>query len=200
MPPRNRAKPSPTPADLEAYYAERIGQPMPQGLIPADLELQCLGQLLFGSGAALEHPYRVQPDVEDFLREAPEGHFAIGFWGHGVQSHAFYMQRVEPWCRIYLRIPYGGVYSDNESQALRLHRVLRWLPEFLREARGHCRHLRLVDSMGSGNLRIETLDGNEAYLHCSVHEIATKDASIHSIAKLQTCSVHQFEIWLKEQD
>ena len=173
--------PSPTPADLEAYYAERIGQPMPQGLIPADLELQCLGQLLFGSGAALEHPYRVQPDVEDFLREAPEGHFAIGFWGHGVQSHAFYVQRVESWCRIYLRIPYGGVYSDHEAQALSLHRVLRWLPEFLREARGHCRHLRLVDSMSDGQLRAEDLEGNVLESRCGVNAMALSHASMHGL-------------------
>ena len=188
----------PTPADLEAYYAERIGQPMPEGLIPADLELLWLGQLLFGTAAALEHPYRVQPDMDDFLREAPEGHFAIGFWGHGIQSHAFYVQRVEPWCRVYLRIPYGGVYSDHEEQALRLHRVLLWLPEFLREARRHCRHLQLADSMQSGNLKIETLDGNEVSLHCSVHQIATKDVSIRGIMKLQTYSEHQIENWLME--
>ena len=69
---RDRATPPPTTADLLAHYAERIGEPMPLGLIPADLELLWLGQLLFGTAAALEHPYRVQPDVEDFLRDAPE--------------------------------------------------------------------------------------------------------------------------------
>lgn len=177
--------PPPTPADLEPYYAERIGQPMPQGLIPADLELQCLGQLLFGSGAALEHPYRVQPDVEDFLREAPEGHFAIGFWGHGLQSHAFYVQRVEPWCRIYLRIPYGGVYADHEAQVLRLHRVLRWLPEFLREARRHCRHQRLVDSMGDAQLRAKDLEGNVLESRCGVNEMALSHESMPGFFRAQ---------------
>jgi hypothetical protein len=102
---RSRAIRPPTTADLVAHYAERIGEPMPWGLIPADLELLWLGQLLFGTAAALEHPYRVQPDVEDFLWEAPEGHFAIGFWGYGIQSHAFYVQRLEPWCRVYLGLP-----------------------------------------------------------------------------------------------
>ena len=43
-----------TTADLLASYAERIGQPMPHGLIPTDLEMQWMGQLLFGSGVALE--------------------------------------------------------------------------------------------------------------------------------------------------
>jgi hypothetical protein len=172
MAPRNRALPPPTTGDLVAHYAERIGEPMPRGLIPAALELLWLGQLLFGNAAALEHPYRVQPDVEDFLRDAPEGHFAIGFWGHGMQSHAFYVQRVEPWCRVYLRIPYGGVYSDHEAQALRLHQVLLWLPEFLREARSRCRHLRLVDSMGDAQLRAEDREGNVIESRYGVHEMA----------------------------
>ena len=188
--------PSPTPADLEAYYAERIGQPMPQGLIPADLELLWLGQLLFGTAAALEHPYRVQPDVEDFLKGAPEGHFAIGFWGHGIQSHAFYVQRVEPWCRVYLRISYGGVYSDHENQALKLHRVLFWLPEFLREARSRCRHLRLVDSMGDAQLKLESIDGDEAFFRCSADQMACRNARVSDLLEVQ--SDLQLERWLTE--
>jgi hypothetical protein len=196
MAPRNRAMPPPTTADLVAHYAERIGEPMPRGLIPADLELLWLGQLLFGTAAALEHPYRVQPDVEDFLRDAPEGHFAIGFWGHGMQSHDFYVQRVEPWCRVYLRIPYGGVYSDHEDQALKLHRVLHWLPEFLREARSRCRHLRLVDSMGDAQLKLESIDGDEAFFRCSVDQMARKDARVSDLLEVQ--SDLQLERWLME--
>ena len=72
MAPRNRAIPPPITPDLVAHYTERIGEPIPRGLIPADLDLLWLGQLLFGTAVALEHPYRVQPDVEDFLRDAPE--------------------------------------------------------------------------------------------------------------------------------
>jgi hypothetical protein len=155
-----------------------------------------LGQLLFGTAAALEHPYRVQPDVEDFLKEAPEGHFAIGFWGHGIQSHAFYVQRVEPWCRVYLRIPYGGVYSDHEDQALKLHRVLLWLPEFLRDARQYCRHLRLVDSMGDAQLKLESIDGNEAFFRCSADQMARKDARVSDLLEAQ--SDLQLERWLTE--
>lgn len=172
---RNRAMPPLTTADLLASYAERIGQPMPHGLIPTDLEMQWMGQLLFGSGVALEdRPYRVQPDVDDFLREALEGHFAIGFWGHGIQSHAFYIQRVEPWCRVYLRIPYGGIYSDHQAQAIELHRLLLWLPEFLREARSQCRHLKLVDSMGDGQLRAENDDGEIFDCRCNSSEMVSK--------------------------
>jgi len=185
MAPRNRALPPPTTADLLAHYSERIGEPMPKGLIPADLELLWLRQLLFGTAAAMEHPYRVQPDVEDFLRDAPEGHFVIGFWGHGIQSHAFYVQRVEPWCRVYLRNPYGGLYPDHEAQAHRLHRVLLWLPEFLREARSRCRHLRLVDSMGDAQLRAEDLEGNVMERRDGVHEMAFSGVGIPAFFQTQ---------------
>lgn len=172
---RNRATPPPTTTDLLASYTERISQTMPHGLIPTDLKMQWMGQLLFGSGVALEdRPYRVQPDVEDFLLEAIEGHFAIGFWGHGIQSHAFYIQRVEPWCRVYPRIPYGGIYSDCQEQAIKLHQVLLWLPEFLREARSQCRHLKLVDSMGDGQLRVESDDGEIYECQYNVSKMASK--------------------------
>jgi len=192
----NRSMPPPTTADLLAHYAKRIGEPMPQGLIPADLELLWLGQMLFGTAAALEHPYRVQPDVEVFLRDAPEGYFTIGFWGHGIQSHAFYLQIVEPWCRVYLRIPYGGVYSDHEAQALKLHRVLLWLPEFLRDARRLCRHLMLVDSMGDGQLKMKSVDGDEASARCTIEQIASKRTRFVDL--LEALSDHKLERWLME--
>jgi len=182
MNPRNRATPPPTTTDLLASYTERIGQTMPHGLIPTDLKIQWMGQLLFGSGVALEdRPYRVQPDVDDFLLEAIEGHFAIGFWGHGIQSHAFYIQRVEPWCRVYLRIPYGGIYSDCQEQAIKLHQVLLWLPEFLREARSQCRHLKLVDSMGDGQLRVESDDGEIYEWRYNVSKMASKLSKISDL-------------------
>ena len=192
----NRAMPPPAIEELLAHYSEHIGETMPGGLIPPDLELQWLGQLLFGSATALEHPYRVQSDVEDFLQMAPQGHFAIGFWGHGIQSHAFYLQRVEPWCRIYLRIPYGGIYSNHGAQALSLHQVLLWLPEFLRDANRYCRHLRLVDSMGDGQLKLESNEGEGSFFHCSVEKIASKGVRIADVLEAQTD--HQLQRWLME--
>jgi hypothetical protein len=182
---RHREHP-PLPADLEAYNGERIGEAMPKGVVPPDTELHWLDQLLFGSAAAMEHCYRVQPDVENFLSEAPEGHFAYGFWGHGIQSHAFYIQRVEPWCRIYLRLPSGGVYSDHEAQARRLHKVLLWLPEFLRKARGQCRHLQLVDSMGDSELRMEDVEGCEISGQCNVEQMANKDVKISHLRQMRS--------------
>ena len=106
------------------------------------------------------------------------------------------MQRVEPCCRVYLRIPYGGVYSDHEDQALKLHRVLLWLPEFLRDARQYCSYLRLVDSMGDVQLKLESIDGNEAFFRCSADQVARKDVRVSDLLEVQ--SDLQLERWLTE--
>jgi hypothetical protein len=113
-----------------------------------------------------------------------------------MQSHAFYVQRVEPWCRVYLRIPYGGVYSDHEAQGLRLHRVLHWLPEFLREARSRCRHLRLLDSMGDAQLKLESIDGDETLFRYSTDQMARKYAKVSDLLEAQ--SDLQLERWLTQ--
>ena len=193
-------KQPPTAGDLRTYYYEWIGQLWPEGLIPPEADLHYVAQMLFGSPAVMEHRYRVHEDVDTFICEAPEGHFAIGFWGHGIQSHAFYVQRVEPWCRVYLRLPFGGAYSDNKLQASHLHRVLLWLPDFLWDARRQCRHLQLVDSMGGGYLKMEAVDGERASLQCSAKQLASKGASVEDIFALRFSNEYQVERWLTNHE
>lgn len=194
-----REKWAPSQGDLAAHYEEHIGEVMPQGLVPPDIDLQWLDQLLFGTAAALEFCYRTQSDVDKFLAEAPEGYFAYGFWGQGIQSHAFYVQRVDPWCRVYLRLPYGGVYSDREADARDLHSTLLWLPSFLHDTRRQFLHLRLADSMGEGDIRIETLDSRTVVLDWRAHELAqelvTMEALLGSRSRINLC-----QTLLKEQN
>jgi hypothetical protein len=59
------------------------------------------------------------------------------------------------------------------------------LPECLREARSRCRYLPLVDSMGDGQLKPESIDGVETLYRCSVDQMAGKDASIYDLAQSQ---------------
>jgi len=171
----------PTLLDLEKAYQTYICETMPLGLVPAGQELHWLDQLLFGSAAALEYVYRVQSDLEKFLTGAPEGLFVIGFWGHGIQSHAFYVQRVEPWCRVYLRLPYGGAYSDREADARNLHSTLLALPAFLADARRVCRHLRLVDSMGLRDVRAKAHDGSVVEGAWSVLDLARDGLTLNEL-------------------
>lgn len=112
--------------------------------------------LLIGSIDLLNHQYLIQADIKDFLKHAPEGYFLIGFWGHGINSYAFYYLRVDSISKIFFRLPYGGVYMDNEKQA---EYISKFLPEFFvfedkLKNRG-LKRLCAVESMLSGNYKIE---------------------------------------------
>jgi hypothetical protein len=80
----------PTLETLLAFYAERIGGPFPFSLLPADQPLHWQGQTLFGTAQTAEPLYLLQSTIDSFLGEAPLGFFSVGFWGHGMNSHAFY--------------------------------------------------------------------------------------------------------------
>lgn len=83
--------------------------------------------VFFGSEAAREYTCLLQGDMDWFLTQAPVGYAQIGFWGHGVNSFAFYYARVDEWSRVFLRLPYGGVYMDNDEAA---RQIRRFVPAF----------------------------------------------------------------------
>ena len=58
--------------------------------------------LLVGSEQASKNPMLIQGDISEFLKSAPEGYFLSGYWGHGVNSYAFYYSRVDSWSRVFL--------------------------------------------------------------------------------------------------
>ncbi len=108
----------PTLDSLLSFYAERIGGPFPLSLLPADRPLHWQGQTLFGTARGTEPLYLLQSTIDAFLGAAPFGTLSVGFWGHGLNSHAFYYQRREPWGSLFLRLAYGGFDDDNERDAL----------------------------------------------------------------------------------
>lgn len=115
--------------------------------------------LLIGSKEATEHQYLIQRDIKEFLKNAPNGYFLVGFWGHGFNSHAFYYLRVDSESKIFFRLPYGGVYMENEKEA---ENISKFLPEFFKfeenlKSTG-LRRLYAVESMGSGRYEIEIND------------------------------------------
>jgi hypothetical protein len=127
----------PTLETLLTFYAERMGGPLPSTLLPPDQPLHWQGQTLFSTARGTEPPYLLQSTIDSFLSGAPLGHCSVGFWGHGLNSHAFYYQRREPWCSLFLRLAYGGFYDDNER----------------------ARHCIVVDSMGDAIFRIALHNG-----------------------------------------
>ncbi|MEA5442841.1 hypothetical protein [Cyanobium gracile] len=121
----------PTIETLHSFYAERMGGPLPDTLLPSDQPLYWQGQTLFSTAQTAEPAYLLQSTIDSFLSEAPLGYFSVGFWGHGMNSHAFYYQRREPWCSLFLRLAYGGFYDDNERAAGEIRATTPWVtPSF----------------------------------------------------------------------
>jgi hypothetical protein len=149
----------PTLETLLTFYAERMGGPLPSTLLPPDQPLHWQGQTLFSTARGTEPPYLLQSAIDSFLSGAPLGHCSVGFWGHGMNSHAFYYQRREPWCSLFLRLTYGGFYDDNERAALQIRTTMEWFAGFLLIVSERARHCIVVDSMGDAIFRIALHNG-----------------------------------------
>ncbi len=139
-------------------------------LVPVDSEAE--SATLWGTQAAADHPFLSQADAFGFAGRAPEGYFLVGFWGHGVNSYAFYYSAADSWRRILFRLPYGGAYMDNGEMA----RCIRaFLPAYFQfedhlGARG-CK-LTAIDSMGEGLYRIALPGGQQIERRRSLFQTA----------------------------
>lgn len=91
--------------------------------------------MLFGSESARARRCLTQADLEWFERDAPQGYAMVGFWGYGVNSYAFYYARVDAWSRVYFRLPYGGMYMDNEQASEQIRLFVQSLFAFERRVR-----------------------------------------------------------------
>lgn len=141
---------------LENFKISLSEIPMPPRseifLIPSD-------GLLLGSKKALEGQYLAEGDIYGFFDSAPEGYFLMGFWGHGVNSYAFYYLRVDSKTKIFFRLPYGGVYMDNPKEA---NRIRNFLPKFFDFERNlkNIKSFHALESMGNGGYKV-TLENTE---------------------------------------
>jgi hypothetical protein len=153
--------------NLEIAFKRKFGIPLPQYLLPRE-NLVPIGDpeesLLFGSPSAVQKPYLIQGDIKSFIDTAPEGYFLIGFWGHGVNSYAFYYSRVDNWSRILFRLPYGGVYMDNDKMAQKIRAFLTCYIEFEKSNSGRLSLFIAIDSMSEGYYKAVTKDGKSMEL------------------------------------
>jgi hypothetical protein len=129
---------------------DRLGLPATlQRLDPADP-----GGFLYGSPEAATRGVLVQGDIDAFVTEAPMGYCQVGFWGHGVNSYAFYLTRVTPGSRVHFRLPYGGAYGDERKDAGRVREFLLAFLEFEAAVQIAGGELLAVESMGIGRYRL----------------------------------------------
>jgi hypothetical protein len=133
--------------------------PLP-GRLGGFFEGEAGGSYLYGSQVALgqKHPYLDQRDAGLFLEQAPIRYVMVGFWGHGVNSYAFYYCCSDPSVKVFLRIPYGGAYM-GEAERARLVAFFENFTPFLQMVRPLILSMQLVESMGSSYRRIVTKSG-----------------------------------------
>jgi hypothetical protein len=166
---------------FEAAFGIRLGVvPMPGNLIQI-----FPGRQLWGSAISKQEPLLTQSDIEAFLNGSRAGYFLIGFWGHGVNSHAFYYVHDDGRNHVFLRLSYGGVYTDNDEQARRIATFLPAFVDFERRHREAGSVLRVVDSMGSGDYQVISAEGRRRRFRRSLFLRSDSDQELDFDAYLQ---------------
>jgi hypothetical protein len=145
--------------DLHRRFESAFGIPLAVVPMPGDLIQIFPGQLLWGSAISQQEPLLTQSDIEAFLKGSRAGYFLIGFWGHGVSSHGFYYVHDDGRSRVFLRLSYGGAYTDNAEQARRVATFLPAFVDFERRHREAGSVVRVVDSMGWGDYQVISAEG-----------------------------------------
>ncbi|MBI4524538.1 MAG: hypothetical protein HY695_12090 [Deltaproteobacteria bacterium] len=147
---------------LQEAFEIAFNIPFSTLVIPA-VRVQKIGSesLLFGSAEAARHPMLVQGDIMTFDETSPAGYFLVGFWGHGVNSYAFYYSFDDGRNKICLRLPYGGVYMDNKIASQRIAGFLSAFFVFLNETRIRGASVVAIESMGLGRYRVLTAGGEK---------------------------------------
>ena len=115
--------------------------------------------MLLGSLESTEHLFLSQMETLQFDTFSPVNYFLVGFWGHGINSYAFYYERNDGHNNICFRLPYGGLYEDNERDAAEIARFLPSFFAFERQLKNRDLNLVAIDSMGEGRYQIVTLHG-----------------------------------------
>jgi len=129
-------------------------------------------ELLFGSEEAAKTPILRQGDIDRFMIKCLPGFFMVGFWGHGVNSYAFYYSRIDQQSKIYFRLPYGGVYMNNEEAARQIAKFLSTFFAYEVELKRHGCKLIAIDSMWEGRYQVSSIDGTQKEYKESLLEYA----------------------------
>jgi len=152
---------------------------------------------LIATREAQNAPLLIQGDL-DSVEDAPVGYGLAGFWGHGINSYAFYFQIVTNNLRIFARLPYGGVYMDNAQCQVEIKNYLSALLEF--ELNDLSRHdtFTAIESMGWGHYRVEKQVGDVYELRDSfgdAKDLRKRLRGIETTDNLVDNDTHDSAIW-----
>ncbi len=157
-------------ADISGLFENIFRFRIPDRFMP-DGSLISLGQIMFGNDVVVSqavmppHPYTNQ---SDFLERQPQGYYAIGHWGHGLNSYRFCYRVAERNRVIWLEIPYGGVFQNEEQDARDIESYLSELVSFLEKADRAGIDVEVIESMGIGDYRLFDAEGNGIHFEGSL--------------------------------
>lgn len=140
---------------------------IPFSMLPLpDCKLHPIGKsydkaLLFGSSKAFKKLFLVQGHIGRFAQICSQDYFLVGFWGHGVNSYAFYYSRCDEWSKVFFRLPYGGAYMDNGRAASEISTFLSNYFKFENQVRNLGFKLFVIDAMHEAQYRLEATDGKK---------------------------------------
>jgi len=132
------------------WFTAAFGAPLPK-VDGRNVRLKQVEETWWSSVGAekwLTSEHMIACDSEIYKWSVCDG-VMTGFWGHGLNSHAYYWITSLGARHRYLRLPYGGVYSDDQEDRANVLKVLQLLADIDELARGHIVSEHLENVMGS---------------------------------------------------
>jgi len=152
---------------------------------------------LIATRVAQNDPLLVQGDLNS-IEDAPVGYGLAGFWGHGINSYAFYFQTVSDNRRLFARLPYGGAFEDNTQCQVDIKNYLSALLEFESNDLSRYDTLTTIESMGWGHYRVEKQVGDVYEVRDSFGDPKDLRKRLRGIAttdNLVANDTHESAIW-----
>ncbi len=102
---------------------------------------------LIGSKEALKELFVAEGHI-NHLMESIDNYFLMGYWGHGMNSYAFYYVWVDSKRKIFFRLPFGGAYTNNEKSTRNIQSFFGRYLEFEKKIKDQVKKFTAVRSMG----------------------------------------------------
>lgn len=136
---------------------------------------------LIATRVAQNDPLLIQGDL-DSIEDAPVGYGLAGFWGYGINSYAFYFQTVTDYRRLFVRLPYGGMFMDDARCHVNIREYLSALLEYVSLDLRSYETFAAFESMGWGYYRLETQMGDVYELRDSLGDAKDLRERLRGIA------------------
>lgn len=117
------------PTDLQRARALFDAEALPFPFVPPGLAdaLRERTPAIFSSHALDAPPYVLDVHLADWLSGAADfDHAVVAMDGHGTNSWAMHYYLVHGPLALFVQLPWGGAYVDEDAARARIRRVLEW--------------------------------------------------------------------------